>query len=82
VTVTEKITKHHPPGWCFFLPFQEIADVKAATFPICPLIKTKPAQTVLAGGTAPRKTKKTASVGNVFTLPHFFAQINQKFIQT
>lgn len=28
------------------------------------------------------KRKKTASVGNVFTLPHFFAQINQKFIQT
>ena len=44
--------------------------------------KTKPAQTVLTGGTAPRKTKKTASVGNVFKLPHFFAQINQKFIQT
>lgn len=36
-----KITKHHPPGWCFFLPFQEIADVKAATFPICPLIKKR-----------------------------------------
>lgn len=36
-----KITKHHPPGWCFFLPFQEIADVKAATFPICPLIKNE-----------------------------------------
>lgn len=25
-------------GMVFFLPFQEIADVKAATFPICPLI--------------------------------------------
>jgi hypothetical protein len=41
VTVTEEITKHHPAGWCFFLPFQEIADVKAATFPICPLIKNE-----------------------------------------
>lgn len=28
-------------GMVFFLPFQEIADVKAATFPICPLIKNE-----------------------------------------
>lgn len=28
-------------GMVFFLTFQEIADVKAATFPICPLIKNE-----------------------------------------
>lgn len=64
-------------GMVFFLPFQEIADVKAATFPICPLIKTKPAQTVLTGGTAPRKAKKRQALVT-FSHYHIFLHKSTK----